>query len=253
MAKRGRYSRGPVGLSRMTDRSVMRFVAPEKKFFDVIYTAYTLAPGNPLIGPIMNEDLAGNTGGIIQGSGATQRIGSKIALESIQLKLVARTPCFILANMTTAAHVPVNPQYRVVLIHDKQANGTVASVADIFSDDTSSIANDGATQSRNLSNISRFSILYDKVHTLKRHFDGTTTSMAFASTEKVININKKFKKPVVIEYAVGSPDGIASVVRKHQFLLAVLPAATDFRGTLGTPTDRNLIVDGGCRLRFSDA
>jgi len=254
MPKRGRYSRGPTGLSRMVDRRVMRFVAPEKKFFDVAFASrYAVDNTAGVIGPVLNTALDGTTGGITQGAGAQQRIGSKIALESLSMKLVLQTPVFVLPSSDP---VPYTPQCRVMLVHDKQANGDVAAISDIL---VASAGESGnyLTYVRNLSNSARFSVLYDKTFTLKREFEIENSEAAgnVTSAEKVITINKKFKKPIIVEYATGSTTGDAESVMKHQFLLLLLPTNQDFLGAWTTPvaiSARKLIMHGGCRARFTD-
>jgi hypothetical protein len=261
MPKRGRFSRGPVGLTRMTDRRVMRFVAPEKKYLDVVKVGgdWTVVSNTTLsstavkIGPLENSNYAGTLGGFAQGSGASDRIGSKIAIESIQCKFNLAAPGAYTAASAGGATTLYSPHVRVMLVHDKQPNGVIAAATDILTLAAVPSASTDCTQAiRELANTARFSVLYDKVHLLDQRASNTSQGGAGAIVgllepkRKYISINKKFKKPIIREFTTGAAvtNAPASTVMKHQFLLVVLHDDVSAQG---------VVLDGVVRFRFSDA
>jgi len=265
MPKRGRYSRGPVGLSRMTDRRVMRFVAPEKKFLDVfkdpgVWTVplkHLTSAG--MISTLENTNLAASTGGFGQGSGASQRIGSKISIDSISLRLNVRQPGFV----HLLADFLAPPQFRLMVVLDKQPNGVVAAIAGATPDASILVsggdAADYGSYQRNLSATSRYTILYDKIHTLHRDVSLDASAglqQLYEAGAKQIIINKKFKKPVLREFATGTADPVnvpASTVIKNQFLMLLLPVGTAPAMDPAGPPTQQLILSGSCRFRFTDS
>jgi len=260
MAKRGRYSRGPVGFTRMTDRRVMRFVAPEKKFLDVLKNP---AEWNVdldhatagIIGPVENADIAGTLGGFIQNAGASGRIGSKISIDSISLRLVARS-----LGQTDTTLISPEVRFRLMLVLDKQPNGTIAAVSGtdtaILTASTTGGAGttdiyDYSLYQRNLSSSARYTVLYDKIHSMVRVSNfaalaGPAYQYSNCSISKPIVINKKFKKPLLREFVTGGATGTAAEVNKNQFLLLLLPCGQYDTGT-------GVALQGNCRFRYTDA
>jgi len=264
MAKRGRYSRGPVGFTRMTDRRVMRFVAPEKKFLDVLRNPaewkLTLNHATAgIIGTLENSDIAGTLGGFIQGAGASQRIGSKISIDSISCRLQ-----FTQLGYEGIAGILAPVQFRLMLVLDKQPNGTIASISNPGPPDTSILTAsttggagttdifDYSLYQRNLSSSARFTVLYDKVHVLNRDTSMSTLAgpvhyFTMGAVAKTVVINKKFKKPILREFATGAPTGAAEAVMKNQFLMLLLPVGGASAGI------DDLECTGDIRFRFTDA
>jgi len=258
MPKRGRFTRGPVGLGRMVDRRVLRLVAPEKKFFDnPIATGEGWqiscsgsSAANAVCGPADTTDPDGTGGGIQQNASAQGRIGSKIAIDSISCRLKLWQNYFELSNLF---YFP--KMIRVVLVLDKQSNGDSAKYNDVFTHPAADP--DFSLWTRNLTSPTRFSILYDKVHTLPppvvQQESATAPTMMLVPAHKIITINKKFKRPLMREYMTGASGGLPSMIAKNEILLFFLPChSADYPGSSSDDTQW-AFVDGLVRLRFTDA
>ncbi len=97
---------------------------------------------------------------ILQGDTTLQRDGSQCKIISIMVR-------YLVTQHVTA----VSTTLRVMIIHDKQTNQAIYTAADLLVDVT---ANDALNSPRNLDNMKRFSVLYDRVHSLSD--SGRTTS-----------------------------------------------------------------------------
>jgi len=137
----------------------------ELKFIDG-FTQITTLSNQSLSASGINFITNGFTGAdmsIIQDTGESDRIGRKILVKSIHLRGHWELPPTVISNQTA-------DQIRLVIILDKQANGTQAVWDDVFAD--------GAAQRaiwsyKKLSNSNRFVILKD--------FTSTINSMTLAS------------------------------------------------------------------------
>ncbi len=107
-------------------------------------------------GSFSNNDAVVSTTGTVQiqmftfplGTKDTERIGRKITLTSMQVRFLLTLPVTALLGETADV-------VRVIILHDKQANGAFPAVADIlFSPDIQSF--------KNLDNTKRFRTLYDR-------------------------------------------------------------------------------------------
>jgi len=251
MPKRGRFSRGPVGLARMTQPTVMKFVAPEKKYFDVLIAASNLVQDTETrcaadcgfssgLTPISGSASAG----IAQGAGAQNRIGAKIGITGFTSRI--QLSSFSQAN-EDVDDVIKQSQVRVMLVLDKQSNGDLAATSAILDDTLSQ-----ALAHRNLANTARFRVLYDKVHTLTPETVATTTGASplfgVSTVFKHFTINKSFKKPILRQYSTvssttsGSPD----LVLKNQLIMVFVNM---------NPALKTSAVNLACnnRFRFIDA
>jgi len=261
MAKRGRYSRGPVGFTRMTDRRVMRFVAPEKKFLDVLkdpaeWTVDEDHASVGVIGPLENSDIAGTAGGFLQNAGSSGRVGSKISIDSISIRLTAKAPGYV----GTTSQPSSQYVFRLMVVLDKQPNGTIADIsgtdtAILTSTTTGGIGhtdvNDFSLFQRNLSSSSRYTVLYDKIHSMTPDLGfavlaGPAYQYKVPGIQKSIVINKKFKKPILREFVTGGTTGTAAEVNKNQFLMLLMPCSVFDAGS-------SVSLSGDVRFRYTDA
>jgi len=111
--------------------------ASETKFID---NAFTLSPG-------ANTTLFSSArllNGCIQGTEATNRIGRKIVMSSLYLK-----GTFNLATTSTGGGTA-----RIIVVYDKQANGTTPAITDV-------LLSDDVLAPNNLSNRDRFTKICD--------------------------------------------------------------------------------------------
>lgn len=131
---------------------MLRSSAPEVKALDV--SNVTAAPGG--------ANLALNSAGSIipltliqAGSSFFNRIGRKITLKSIEFQ------CIITQLNATRASVPDTA--RMAIVYDRQTNGAIPSLSDIFQDTEQNATNTTNSQSGlNLNNRDRFSIIMDR-------------------------------------------------------------------------------------------
>lgn len=93
---------------------------------------------------------------IQNGSGSTQRIGSKVNLAGVQLKL------FVTPLRTTTS---LTEMWRLFLVYDRQPNGGAPALADIFGGRdyaAAAITADAISNMMNPDNRDRFTLLWDK-------------------------------------------------------------------------------------------
>jgi hypothetical protein len=94
------------------------------------------------------------------GTGAAQRVGRRINIWALMIKIVFQP--------TTSALNSVGQFYRILIVRDRQINGTRAAVSDILLDQfddntTATIASSGY----NVIQRDRFTVLYDKLYYIK--------------------------------------------------------------------------------------
>lgn len=122
--------------------------AGELKWIDVDLADSTLAAGGVFLPT--NGDLPL----IAAGTGESQRVGRKVWIKKILMKY-----SLILAATAGATINPAQDRVRVILYHDKQCNGAIPAAAIILQTVT-------VNGFRNMENIGRFNILYDKIHVM---------------------------------------------------------------------------------------
>lgn len=106
---------------------------------------------------------------IPEGTGQSERIGRKINVVGVGMTMEFVLP-------VTTFGVEATDNMRVILYLDKQANGAVPIPADIL---TISVA---VGSYRNLANVDRFRILYDKIHSINSGAGtGTTDTLEYAA------------------------------------------------------------------------
>lgn len=156
--------------------------------------------------------------GLAPGSGASERIGMKVTVRSIQLRL---------AQYVTAGTGSDQFQ-RVLLFVDRQANGAAPTLG-------SQLSANSILGLRSLVNRKRFKILWDKTC----HLNATAEpgSMVFRTAYL------KFRSPVVMEFNAGVAGTIADIVSNSIYIYTVgsLVAGATAGG-----------VEGTCRIRYTD-
>ncbi len=158
----------------------------------------------------VNTNTAVATTGIIKdsivliGQGVTEstRLGRKIIVRSIAARWIIN-----LALVQNVADItPTGDQIRIMVFIDHQCNGANAAVTDIL--ETASIES-----YRNLANIARFDVLYDKVHNIQRMFgtvDGTNTASGGKKENKMFKMFKKLDLPIEYNSTAGAITEITS-------------------------------------------
>lgn len=185
----------------------------EKKFYD---TALTLAgSGGAASSTNGNGQLLV---GMAQGTTASTRIGQKIVVKSIQIKL----------GFTLAAGAVDTDIHHVYLVQDTQCNGTQAAIADVFIN-----SGDMGLEMRTMENGARFKILK---HFVVRLNADAGVAAAFGGDYQQEECFIKTNIPVTYNAAAGA---IAEIKTNHLFLV--------YGSSNGTAT-----VAGNARIRYTD-
>lgn len=153
--------------------------------------------------------------GCIQGSGATNRIGRRITMRSIQLR--GR----IQVAATTTGASPV----RLIIFYDRQANGTAPTATDLLNADTISDFN-------NLSNNRRFVIVAEQI----RSCIGTAGPQSI-----YFNMYKRIK--LITEFNTGNAGTVGDIQTGSLYCLAYASAGIQVA---------SLACNVQTRVRFTD-
>jgi len=180
----------------------------ELKFTDVASTT-TLAAGSVAF------TSAGLLNGLVPNSTATGRIGRRVNMKSLYLRLT-----FQLATTSTGG-APL----RVLVIYDKQSNGAAPTATDVLTASTFVSPN-------NISNRDRFVTLCDQI----------TQPVSTGGTSQVaLNIYKKLN--MAIQFNAGTAGTIADITSGGVYL---------FLAQGGSILTANPSVEWYARIRYSD-
>ncbi len=179
----------------------------EKKFYDfnlgldpLITDGSEMTKSNGTIGGTLNSTTLCD---IKQGTGEQERIGRKCTITNIYMKLSFRW----LVNSASIAlsSAAMDEVVRVIIYWDKQCNGAAASNDDILADDIYNAY-------RDLSNIKRFRILYDKTKTWTTPGlpDGISDNIARVQKTYEVKIAKKVFIPIEYDSVTGAITEIKS-------------------------------------------
>lgn len=158
--------------------------------------------------------------GIAPGTGASQRIGMKIAIRSLEMR----------NNIYTNAAGMVAQSCRLLLLQDRQCNGAApAALTDFISPGT-------YLGMRNLANRKRFRIIWDKTYNMG--LAGLTDPQTVTR-----HIYLKFRKPLNVEYNAGVAGTVADISSNSLYLILVGNQAAG-------AADGDYI--GQIRLRYTD-
>ena len=171
--KRGKYRQRYSGLVPTYRGFVPRqFAKGEWKYLDT--TLNPLVSNTPTI-TILN--------GLVPGSGASQRIGMKVSIRTIELRgWVESYPGTGLEQID-----------RVAIILDRQPNGVGPTAVTDFLQIAS------VASPRNLANRKRFKVIWDRMFGL-----GATAVASGTLTVKTFNKYIRFRKPLVVDYNSGT-------------------------------------------------
>lgn len=177
-----RFRRGPYRAGGFYGASVRS--AAERKVVDTAPAAY-------------NANTTGSVtliNGVATGTDFTERIGRRINITAIQ----ARGFC----GQDTTGPAGVN-DVRVMIVEDMQSNGVIATIADIFTNATS-------TSFMNMNNRERFKVHWDRRVTLGPIDRTATTSYAGSPQTSQFNVYKRVNIPVVFEGTAATIGSISS-------------------------------------------
>ncbi len=191
----------------------------ESKWFDILFTDNTLASG------VIFAPTLGSWNIIDQGVGESQRIGRKVVIRKIQMKMDFVLQAFAGATLS------VFDQVRIIVYLDKQANGAIASAATILQTST-------MRSFRNMENIGRYAILYDKfinLNALAGSGDGAVNDSA------PVNRRLTFYKDCNIPIEFSGASGAIGEIRSNNIGTMLVVGQSELTG-----------VNIQCRLRFTD-
>lgn len=185
----------------------------EKKWVDIAEAAYACDTTGTITALNLTAEAAGPSG----------RIGRKITMTAVQLAGTIQP----FDNITQAAHC------KVLLIYDKQPNGALPAMTDIFVASTSN-------SFMNLNNRDRFQVL--AVHDVAIGTQDNTATQAFAGspTVHVVKTYKTINLPTIYD---GATAAIGDVQTGSLLLVTVGDRAAGLGG----------VFFGAVRTRYGDA
>lgn len=157
--------------------------------------------------------------GLQPGSSASQRIGMKVAIRSLEMKLIG------FANNGTG----VDQEHRWLVLLDRQANGAAPAALTDF------LAAGNTKGLRNLANRRRFKIIRDKRYYLNASGE--------PGSAREFNLYMKFRRPLMVEYNAGVAGTVADIVSNALYL--VLIGQFSPGATAG-------MIQGYARIRYTD-
>lgn len=179
----------------------MTYTMPEKKFKDT--TAVTQLPDTGVIN-LLN--------GLSLGTSVTTRIGQKIVVKSIQLRINFTGAPFSQTPTVAASKA------RCMIVWDNQPNTQLPVLSDILENTT---AGTGIVSPQFTGYISRFRILYDKV------FNLTNLTAANAPTNIITDFEKWYLKTnLLVSYSDTNNGDINDIITGALLIVLVGPSAT---------------------------
>ncbi len=169
-----------------------------KALLNVEYKAHTVVAQTSDITDTASATALTN---LVQGDTTTTRDGSQVKFTSLRFG-------YVLKANTSATRATV----RLMLVHDKQTNEAQATATDVLQDSTPI---DAITSAYNIDNVSRFRILYDKVHTLVIAGD---TSVVHRTIHKKLNLKVRYD---------GNAGDVTDLTQDSIFLIMVSDTVTN--------------------------
>lgn len=177
------YNRRQASYSRMRSATpappmLLPSRTPEIKFFDTVPSSFNLS----VVGSAAGSEPSAFAGltelnAVTQGAGAYQRIGQKIVIKSVAMKMV----------LSLTGTPPAQASARFLLIYDRQPNGAFPAITDILSVNVSTAPNH--TAGLNMSKKSRFTILADRYYDLDSDGNGQASISLFRNN---INLDVEY-------------------------------------------------------------
>lgn len=100
--------------------------------------------------------------GLAQGTAINEHVGRKVAMKTLLLRYMVHPDVATYNTMSTGGSATKSHLcYRVLIVYDKQANGALASQANVLAPTTNS-SNAELVAPNNLDNRDRFKVIYDK-------------------------------------------------------------------------------------------
>jgi len=211
-----------------SSRSNSKFTAPpapEQKWIGFNWGGTTAYVNNADTVTCFNPITQGNTSGTM--------VGRKCILKSLNFTFNIITPPLVAASFGVYKNLPV----RVLFFYDKSNNGAAPAVTDLLVQQTT-------TSLRNLDNIDRFIMLYDKIFQT-----GQNSTITGSVTYNMVggNLSETIKSYIKMSLPFDGPStagAVAGINSGAIFYLAIQDNAAVSSGTY---------ITGSGRIRFTDA
>ncbi len=161
-----------------------------------------------------------------QGNEPSERIGRKITVKKILLRLVISIPTTVLVGNTSDV-------IKLGILMDTQTNGAVFTVTDY-------LVADNIHSYRSLANSGRFKILWTKTYNISTSAGAGTTAPAVVFATKNFMISKGMNCNIPIEYSQVVTDGTITSLRSNSLYL-IQQSQSGLLSMVGT-----------VRIRYSD-
>ena len=195
----------------------------ELKFFDTLKAQTSVTETGTVLDDSVNH--------IAQGVTEENRVGRKCTIRGLHFKGTYN-------NTVSTVLSATNQSVRIVIVVDKQTNGTAVTVADVLEDVTEF---NGYNSYRNLANSQRFKVLMDRRFNIRIPAVAQTAAGTFSTylNEYKWEFNKRLNLP--IEFS-GTTGAIGEIRSNNIAIFAICRDATT-RPEVGYT----------CRVRFSDS
>jgi len=202
----------------------------ELKFHDVWITDDATSSGGSIAIPpgLLNVELLESALEIEQGTGESQRIGRKITISSIHIRGKITLP-------SSDSPSSCDSRYRIMVVQDKQNNG-----AGTLLTGAGGVLQNGQIESfRDLENVNRFRILYDKTRAINATMgygifvsNPNPVLSNWTSGQRQVNVNINVRLNLPIEYS--SPTGSVTEIRSNNICVFLIgdTSGLSFRGQL---------------------
>lgn len=156
--------------------------------------------------------------GITPGTRAFERIGNRVTIKSLELRI----------NVGTTTAVASSQFCRWIVVLDRQSNASTPTLANILNPGT-------YFGVRNLDNRRRFKIIMDNQFTI-----GVSST---DTNKREWHVYMKFRKPLIVDYNGGGSGGISDIASNALWLVSI--------GT-NVPGVNAAAMDGTSRIRYLD-
>lgn len=190
------------------------FQGVEKKFVDVYFSDASLEASIALS---LHDPVGDQLIAITQGAGENSRIGRQCTITNLRI-----TGQMKMADEAGLGHDAV---VRILIVRDKQTNNAQMTAVSVLQ--TGAPGGQGWQSYRNLEQVRRFDILYDKLYVLKRTAGaGNGTTNDVAGVRVPFKINLKLNDQVNYKDALGTVASVADV-SYHLMAIASTPSFAD--------------------------
>lgn len=140
--------------------------------------------------------------GCARGNDINQREGREITMKSIQIR-----------GAVSANAQATNDQWaRVMIVYDRQTNGTAPAVTDV-------ISSSGICGMRNLENRKRFKILMDRTYVINANYTGAATIYSACNNHHFLEYYRKLDHPVV--FNSGSAGAVSDISTGSLYMIRI--------------------------------